>query len=394
MTRFALVLVLLAVSCTPRAAVTAPPPDTSASDEPAVTREVPAPEPTGAPSVPVPDAAPAVQPPPPPQVPMPAVAVSKEAFLVGTVPTPRRASAEELRPFAEMLSGWGVGFMQQLDRLRGVGPYARITGLPPEEYEWVAVAWPGPFQGVVRRAVNARPPQGRFFHLENTRLDAGYLLPYSGMSFVEATITFRDHAEEPPASGELWYTWHVRLMTGPTGGIATAAADGYDASARTWMRSGPAWTAEVLYQEAEPAVAGYLWSESYVAGGGERYSNVPDTTPFWHVRIDALNELNRLYRAGSLTDRRFEDVRVRVVRFDPLTIFGAGVVTAAISGRLVETIDGKTRTVEFTQPTKFFRAGGTGTMFLSAWTAVDAEDDGEWVSGGVLALEKLQTSQG
>jgi hypothetical protein len=56
-------------------------------------------------------------------------------------------------------------------------------------------------------------------------------------------------------------------------------------------------------------------------------------------------------------------------------------------------ISAKTVTETFTQRMKFFRFGGNG-LGLSGWTAVDAQEDGVWLSGGALALDKLQTSFG
>jgi hypothetical protein len=60
---------------------------------------------------------------------------------------------------------------------------------------------------------------------------------------------------------------------------------------------------------------------------------------------------------------------------------------------LVEVIGGKSVTENFTQLLKFFRFGGNG-LGLSGWTAVDAQEDGVWLSGGDLALDKLQSSFG
>jgi hypothetical protein len=320
---------------------------------------------------------------------MPQVALRPNVFVVGALPTLRRAATPEL-PSQDAIRDWGRRLLDRLDNFRSVPPYDRIG--PVSDDEWNGVIWPGPFQKIVRAAVAAKPAQGRFFHLESARIDAGYALPWNGLQFVDATIAFRDHAEEPPAEGELWYTWHVRLPT-TTGGYVFSVADGYDASARAFPRAHPTWTASALEQEATSAVAGYLWNESYVPGGNPQLSNVRDTTPFWHSRIEALNQLNALFSDGRLTERRFENVSVRIERFDPLTYFGGGVVTATIAGRLVEAVPDKTHVETFTQPMKFFRFGSSG-VGISGWTAVDAQQDGAWVSGGNLALDKLETTHG
>ena len=120
---------------------------------------------------------------------------------------------------------------------------------------------------------------------------------------------------------------------------------------------------------------------------------VKDTTPFWHSRVAALNGMNALLRDGRLTERRFENVVVRIDAFDPMTAFGGGIVSATVTGRLVETLDGRTVRTSFGEPMKFFRFGASQVQ-LSGWTAVDAFEDGEWVSGGDLALDKLETFHG
>lgn len=325
------------------------------------------------------------------QVPMPQVTLMKNAFTVGAAPPLRRVAVTDL-PEA-VLWPWALGLLQRLDSFRGVGPIARVKGpgSPASDEEWNSLVWPGPFQQVARAAVVAKPPAGRFFHLESARVDAVYALPWSGLQFADATIVFRDHADVPPAEGELWYTWHVRLPT--AGSQIFAIADGHDASTRSFMRSEPYWTRAGLEAEAVSAVAGYLWNESYVPGGSQQFSNARDTTPFWRERIAALNELNALFAAGTLTSRTFEDVRVRIEAFEPLTLFGGGIVTATMTGRLVEVVSGKTITETFTQPVKFFRFGASGAG-ISGWAAVDAFQDGEWVSGGSLALDKLETAHG
>ncbi len=240
--------------------------------------------------------------------------------------------------------------------------------------EWNSQIWPGPFQKMARVAVTAKPAPGRFLHLESARVDAGYALPWNGLQFVDATIVFNDHAENSPAEGELSYTWHVRLPT-TTGGGMFAIADGYEATG-PYPRTDTYWTASALEQEATSAVAGYLWGESFTSPAGTSSSRTcAIRRPFWHARFEALKQLNTLYVAGTLTARRFENVTARIDRFDPLTYFGGGVVTATIGGRLVETVSGKTHTEPFTQAMRFFRFGSSGAG-ISGWTAVDAQQDG------------------
>ncbi|HET7699242.1 MAG TPA: hypothetical protein VFM06_00060 [Candidatus Limnocylindria bacterium] len=336
--------------------------------------------------------------PPPPVVdtrtapiPLPQVTLVSNDFRVGAPPPLQRLAKSEFP--SETLLPWAGFFLQQLDSFRGVGPGARAAGrnTPVLDEEWGQIVWPGPFQQIVRKAVAAKPAEGRFFHLESATLDAVYALPWSGIQLIDATIVFRDHAETPPAEGELWYTWRVRLPA--TGARLFAVADGYDGTMRSFPRIEPYWTRALLESEAVSTAAGYLWNESYVPGGHQQGWNGSVESAFAKDRVAALNELNRLFGAGTLTSRAFEDVRVRIDAFDPLTIFGGGIVTATVSGRLVEVVSGSTVSERFDQPMKFFRFGASG-VGLSGWFPVDAYQDGRWLSGGELALDKLSTGHG
>lgn len=324
----------------------------------------------------------------PPAVPIPDVALVKSAFGVSTLPAPRRVAGHEPGPSAVM--DFARNLIGRLDNFRSPTRIGSVS-----DGEWDSVVWPGPFQRIVRAAVAAKPAAGRFFHVDEATLDADYVLPAHGIQFSELTLRFRDHAEDPPADGELFYVWHLRVPNSGGSGFWAAVADGYDGvTAKTWTRTNATyWTASLLETEAKSATAGYLWNESYVPGGNQQFASNRDTTPFWHQRIEGLNHLNALFAAGTLTERRFENMSVRIDAFEPVTYFGGGVMTVTVRGRLVEVIGGKTVTESLTQPLKFFRFGGNG-LGLSGWTAVDAQEDGVWLSGGDLALDKLQSSFG
>src|SRR5262249_10502452 len=78
-------------------------------------------------------------------------------------------------------------------------------------------------------------------------------------------------------------------------------------------------------------------------------------------RIEALNQLNAMFGAGRLTDRHFEGAAVRIDDFTPLTAYGGGIVTVTLTGRLVETLDGKVTMVDLTPPMKFYRGRANPT---------------------------------
>jgi hypothetical protein len=84
-------------------------------------------------------------------------------------------------------------------------------------------------------------------------------------------------------------------------------------------------------------------------------------------------------------DRHFEGVTTRIVRFDPASYLGDGLITVSVSGRLVEKDGaGTVRQYPFTQQMKFLRSVKNGFVAL---TVVDQQStDGSWDSGGELAL--------
>jgi hypothetical protein len=389
MRRLALLLVVLFAACTP--AVVAPSPTPAPTVEPTAS------------ATPIVTTAPATQPAPVVdkqsiQVPMPEVALSSQSFPIGTTPLPQRIPLSQVN--ANIVNGFAQNLTSFLDAARG-GGNPKGNGGPLSDDLWNMRMYPGAFQTLARQVVAAKDPAGRFFYSDSFTIDAAWALPWtaptgngsaSAMQFIDVTMKFRDHAETPPADGELSYTWHLRLPTQGQG--VYAIADGYDdVHAKTWMNTATYWDRPRLEREATSALAGYLWNESYVKGGNQQFANVQDTTPFWHSRIEALNDLNVLFNAGRLTERHFENARVSIEGFEPLTVYGGGIVSITVSGRLVETLDGKTRRVDFSQPMKFFRFGAS-PIALSGWTAIDSFEDGAWVSGGNLALAQLSTVHG
>lgn len=389
MPRIVVLLVVIVAACGPAATAPVATPSAAPSVEPSAVPFVTE-TPTPAPATPAPVQMPVV-------VPLPDVVLQSQTFPMGVPPTAHQIPLAQLNP--NTWNGWAVQLMQFLDMARGGGPYKRIG--PMSDEEWNSRIWPGEFQKVARAVAATKPPEGRFFYSDSFAVDAAWSLPWSvpngngatvSLQFIDVTMKFRDHAETAPAEGELFYTWHLRL---PTEGFGVyAVADGYDdVHARSWMNGATYYDRPRLEREATSALGAYLWGESYLAGSSQKFANVQDTTPFWHSRIEALNGLNALFNAGRLTERRFEGARVRIDGFEPLTAYGGGIVTVTLTGRLVETLDGKTIRVDFTQPMKFYRFANSPTQ-LAGWTAIDSFEDGAWVSGGNLALDKLSTAHG
>ena len=329
--------------------------------------------------------------PPMVQVPMPEVALKAQGFPMGTAPVAQRVPLPQA--FVNITANFGSGLISELNGWR------RRPPVPDEA--WNSRIWPGAFQKIARDAVAAKTDANHSFELDGVVLDSAWALPWNvptgnatttALQFIDVTVKFRDHGATLPPD-DTAYVWHVRLPVANQN--VYAIADGYDGvHASTWMNSTTYWDQSRLEKEATSALAGYLWSESFLKGDyTPQFMSSASGTPFWQSRSDALNDLAKLFGDGRLTDRHFEAAAVRIDSFEPLTVYGGGIVTVTLTGQLVQTLDGKTARVTFDQPMKFFRFANSPVQ-LAGWTAIDSFEDGAWVSGGNLALDKLSTVHG
>jgi len=77
--------------------------------------------------------------------------------------------------------------------------------------------------------------------------------------------------------------------------------------------------------------------------------------------------------------RRFEDIRVQVVQFKPMSYLGDGYVTVHLGGTLVETMNGVRHAYPVNESVIFQRF----SFAQPSWTAVDGQnDDGTWIANG------------
>jgi len=162
--------------------------------------------------------------------------------------------------------------------------------------------------------------------------------------------------------------------------------DAWDTTTGRWLvGEAPQYSALVLESEAPSAVANYLYGESFAAGGNEQFASRPGVSTFLQARVDAIKELNDAFKSHLLVDRHFEGTSVKIIRFDPATYLGDGVLTVVVSGKLLQTDgSGATRTFPFSQQMKFLRSLRGGNPNLNA---VDQQStNGTWDSGGELAL--------
>lgn len=226
--------------------------------------------------------------------------------------------------------------------------------------------------------------------IRDVALDRAYAKPWGRQAMIEVhfvlAVGHHGKINGPSTAGHA-----VRLRMSVAGNWQVI--DAFDATAGRWLEGdSPRYSAFSLESEVPEVVAEYLSAESFAPGVSPGGAVRPPTTAFWKARTDALSEMNQLFTSGALVDRHFEDVTARIVRFDPATYVGDGVLTVSVAGKLIEIArDGTKRTVPFTQPLKFLRTYGGFTQ----WTAVDAQEpDGSWDSGGVLALSEIDRTFG
>jgi hypothetical protein len=372
-------------SCAPPSAVAQPteaPPPPSAS--PAAETPAPTEEPTAPVATPVPAAIPQ-------SVPLPEVKIDRRAFAIGPIQGLVAPSAEDAASMQANLAGIAQTYGELLTRY---GNLPRLNSVDQANARMQFDTWmgTGPFADLVRGWLAIRyADEVKTVTVRDFTIERVYAKPWGRPALVEAHFAIVDRTETAIGTpSERRHDVRVRISVASSWRII----DVYDPTAGRWLAGDtPRYSPLVLEDEVTSAVALYLQNESYLYGAPVPSASRPPTTEFWKARVAALVELNELYQKGALRDRHFENVTVRITRFDPATFLGDGIVTVSVTGKLVEIdANGKRRVVPFTQPLRFLRTfGGEG----SSWVAVDAQEpDGTWDSGGVLALSEIDRTFG
>jgi hypothetical protein len=368
-----LALALFFAACAP--AAVAPP-----SAEP-MAESTPVPPATGAPNeypVATPSAEPTEAPNSgPPQVAPPKVALVRQAFSFGTLPSPTSATAEEIETSNQQLAGWTTSFAEML------GGYQWLYTADAQKQldlkaNFERMVAPGPFAEVLKVWAARDAGTARRFTTSDARILKVYAKPWGRAAYADIAFKLIDSGGAQESTRDL----RVRV----TVGRSWRAIDAWDTTASRWLLGdAPQYSALALESEAPSAVSNYLYSESYVAGGSEQYAQRPGLSTFLQARIDAINDLNNAFKSHQIVDRHFEGTTVKIVRFDPASYFGEGILTVSVSGRVVVTDgSGISRRTPFTQQMKFLRTVRGGFPNLNA---VDQQStNGTWDSGGDLAL--------
>jgi hypothetical protein len=323
-----------------------------------------------------------------PTLPAPLVKLDRRTFAIGAAPGFGFVSStpEGAAQITGNLAGIDQGYTQLLNR------YANLTRASATEQaathlEFESSFGSGAFAEMVRGWLAIRyADETKSVTIADFALDRAYSKPWGRVALVDGHfgIVVRSDTRIGIPSEER-HDVRVRISVAGNWQII----DVFDATAGRWLAGDtPQYSPLAIENEVTTAIGRYLQGESYLYGAPVPDAGLRATTAFQTARAAALTELRGLYESGKLRGRRFEDVSVRVVKFDPATYLGDGVVTVTTSGTLVETYaEGAKRSVRFTQPLRFLR---TFAVQGAAWTAVDAQEpDGTWDSGGDLALEQI-----
>jgi len=387
-----LAVIALASACAAPAAI---PGDSVPSSAPTETSS-PTAAPTIAPTAttlvrtpePIPTGAPQSSPPP--------VTTVSQTFGLGTavalieVVGPYRTSAET------DLRSWVPMYLDALDKYRS-DPMGANRGLLDLVYA------PGPYAEFVRQSLQAsvgpQPTPGtqRRFELGQLTIQHMYAKPWGRVAYIDAALTYLDRVTE--AGGKTSTLQHAQQARFVNQGHGMyKVIDGYDPMIGRWVDGEqPRWSSLALEAEAAFPVGWYLQRESYVPAEQYPHAGAPGSywliTAYDRARNDLLNQLDASYAKKEFTTRRFDDVSVRISRFEPATFLGDGVVTVVVNARLVTTAGGPERSTPVTRTLRFYRITRDGLN--TNWQAVDEQGaNGVWLSGGNLELAEIDQDRG
>lgn len=391
----ALAVIALA-ACTAPAATPGGASATTRSTEPSQTA-LPTPALTVAPTAttlvrtpePIPTGSPQSSPPP--------VTTVSQAFTLGVaaplieVVGPYRTTAE-----AELRS-WIPVYLQALDTFRN-----DPTGANKGTFDLMYA--PGPYAELIRQSIQSsvgpQPSPGvqRKFELGQLTIQHMYAKPWGRVAYIDALLTYLDRVTD--AGGKTITVQHVQQARFVNQGHGMyKVIDGYDPMVGRWVDGEqPRWSSLALEAEAPFPIGWYLQRESYVPD--EQYPHAGAAGSWWLItafdkaRNDLVNQLDASYAKKEFTARRFDDVNVRISRFEPATFLGDGVVTVVLNARLVTAAPGgPERSTPVTRTLRFYRITRDGLN--TNWQAVDEQGaNGTWLSGGNLELAEIDQDRG
>jgi len=384
-------------ACTAPAAT----PSGTASSTPSIAASATAtPTPTAAPTV-EPTATTLVRTPEPiptgaPQAAAPPIHVVSQVFTVATA-APLIEVVGPYRTTTETdLRRWVPSLLEGLDKVR-TDSYAKENRALFDTFYA-----PGPYAELIRQSLTPLRPtsQGeqRRFELGQLTIQHMYAKPWGRVAYIDATLAYTDRvtaADGKTSSVQL--AQQARFVNQGHG--MYKVIDGYDPTLGRWVDGElPRWSALALEAEAPNQMWWFFQRESYVPG--EQYPHAGDPGSRWLITgfdkawNDSLAKLDASYAKKEFVTRRFDDLTVRISRFEPATFLGDGIVTAAVNARVVTAAaGGPERSTPVTRTLRFYRITRDG---LNAnWQVVDEQGaNGAWLSGGNLELAEIDQDRG
>ena len=221
---------------------------------------------------------------------------------------------------------------------------------------------------------SATPGVKRHFELESMTVDRHVQKPWGTHAYVEVTATIVDRAVDGSAPDQR-ETGKLRLT-----GDKLFVTDGWDYDNQRWFNGFAALPLDQVRAGVSEAVQNYVFQESWSQGGVPILSG---GTPYWTARAERLRAID----TTKVTSQFFENVAATIDQFETIDGIWSGVATVHVTGTIVTT--GPSGIVR-TPLDRHLRA-----FVLGNWSPeiVDEQVGSDWVSGGVLALDQVDTNR-
>jgi hypothetical protein len=330
-----------------------------------------------------------------PQASAPPIRVVSQTFSVATAP----ALIEVVGPFRTNveteLRSWVPYLMNGLDAYRHDSTAASSSAVFDSLYV------PGPYAELVRQSLRGAmapgPGEQRKFEVGQLAVQHMYAKPWGRVAYIDANLTFTDRITAANGTtSSVQHTQQARFANQGRG--LYKVIDGYDPMLARWIDGEqPRWSALAL--EAEATQIGWFFQrESYVPGEQYPHAAPPGgrflVTAFDSAWNDSLAALDASYANKEFTTRRFDDLNIRVSRFEPATFLGDGIVTVIVNAKVVTAAPGAAeRSNSVTRTLRAYRLTRDG--LFANWLVVDEQGaNGAWLSGGNLELAEIDQDRG
>ncbi|MDQ2951278.1 MAG: hypothetical protein M3R54_03335 [Chloroflexota bacterium] len=343
-------LLLVATGCAPVTSdQSSPSPRASETATPTAQTEAPLPTPAAT-------AAPMAE------MPQPEVSVAAGSFGIQTTLRLKMAVVDDA---VVQAARQGVqSYLQGIDMYRaGTSPVLPITG---------------PFRDAVATALTASATPGvtRQFVLLSLRVDRHLQKPWGTHAYADVTVTIADRAIDGKSPDQI-ETGQLRLT-----GDRMRVTDAWDADHGRWFNGfGPLPLDQIRTEMGNP-IAEYLRAESWAPLRAPRqWASGGSDGAFVQARAKRVATIDRT----QTVSRIFENTIATIERFETIEGVWSGLATVRLNGTLatVNAAGGTTRT-SFERRVQVFLFGSWAPEVVD-----EQGSDGAWVSGGLLALEKV-----